>query len=133
MYILNYNLSVAVAVGFIALVGIATETGVIMLTYLNDSLDEKKKLKVNITISDLKDAVMDGAVLRLRPKLMTALINLIGLIPVMASTGTGSDVMKPLATPLIGGIISSTVLVLIVIPVIFFIVHSVELNKLKAV
>lgn len=133
MYMLNYNLSVAVAVGFIALVGIATETGVIMLTYLNDSLDEKKKLKVNITISDLKDAVMDGAVLRLRPKLMTALINLIGLIPVMASTGTGSDVMKPLATPLIGGIISSTVLVLIVIPVIFFIVHSGEINKLKAV
>ncbi|MEK7432578.1 MAG: CusA/CzcA family heavy metal efflux RND transporter [Cyanobacteriota bacterium] len=129
MYFLNYNFSVAVAVGFIALVGIATETGVIMLSYLNDALDEKKKLIKKISIIDLNEAVMNGAVLRLRPKLMTALINLIGLIPVMVSTGTGSDVMKPLATPLIGGIISSTVLVLIIIPVIFFMVHEYDIGK----
>lgn len=130
MYYLHYNFSVAVAVGFIALIGIATETGVVMLAYLNDALEDKKKEKgVILSSEDLYDAIIDGAALRLRPKLMTAGINLIGLIPIMWSTGTGSDVMKPISTPLVGGIISSTVLVLIVIPVIFSLVKENELQK----
>ncbi len=128
LYLLNYNFSVAVAVGFIALVGIATETGVVMLAYLEDAVKSKFIIKPKISKEELYQAVMEGAALRLRPKLMTAAINLMGLIPIMLSTGTGSDVMKPIATPLVGGIISSTVLVLIVIPVIFLITKEKSLK-----
>jgi Cu(I)/Ag(I) efflux system membrane protein CusA/SilA len=128
MKYLNYNFSVAVAVGFIALTGIATQTGVVMLAYLNESLQDCLKNKKIITSNDFYHSIISGAALRLRPKLMTAGINLVGMIPVMRSTGTGSDVMKPLSTPLLGGIISSTILVLIVIPVVFSIVKEYQLK-----
>ncbi|MFN4150927.1 MAG: efflux RND transporter permease subunit, partial [Candidatus Sericytochromatia bacterium] len=123
-----YNFSVAVAVGFIALTGIATQTGVVMLAYLNESLQDCLKEKTIINSNDFYHSIISGAALRLRPKLMTAGINLVGMIPVMRSTGTGSDVMKPLSSPLLGGIISSTILVLIVIPVVFSIVKEYQLK-----
>ncbi|HEY9854414.1 MAG TPA: CusA/CzcA family heavy metal efflux RND transporter [Stenomitos sp.] len=115
---LGYNFSVAVWVGYIALAGIAVETGVVMLIYLNEALD-RHILRGEVTESAIHDATLEGAVLRLRPKLMTVAAALIGLVPIMWSHGTGSDVMRPLATPMIGGLITSTILVLVVIPVLF--------------
>ncbi len=125
---LGYNLSVAVWVGFIALYGIAVETGVVMVIYLHEALD--KKLKDGpCTEQDIYDATFEGAVLRLRPKLMTVAVALLGLIPIMWSTGTGADVMKPIAAPMIGGMISSAVHVLIMTPVIFVLMKKRELKK----
>ncbi|NVN98012.1 MAG: efflux RND transporter permease subunit [Geobacteraceae bacterium] len=125
---LGYNLSVAVWVGFIALYGIAVETGVVMVIYLHEALDKKLKNGV-ITEQDIYDATFEGAVLRLRPKLMTVAVALLGLIPIMWSTGTGADVMKPIAAPMIGGMISSAVHVLIMTPVIFVLMKKRELKK----
>jgi Cu(I)/Ag(I) efflux system membrane protein CusA/SilA len=125
---LNYNLSVAVWVGFIALYGIAVETGVVMVIYLHEALD--KRLKSGpVTEQDIYDATFEGAVLRLRPKLMTVAASLIGLIPIMWSSGTGADVMKPIAAPMIGGLLSSAVHVLIMTPVIFVLMKKRELKK----
>lgn len=125
---LGYNMSVAVWVGFIALYGIAVETGVVMVIYLHEALD-KKLLNGNCTEQDIYDATFEGAVLRLRPKLMTVAVALLGLIPIMWSTGTGADVMKPIAAPMIGGMISSAVHVLIMTPVIFVLMKKRELKK----
>jgi Cu(I)/Ag(I) efflux system membrane protein CusA/SilA len=126
--LLGYNMSVAVWVGFIALYGIAVETGVVMVIYLHEALD--KKLKDGpCTEQDIYDATFEGAVLRLRPKLMTVAVALIGLVPIMWSTGTGADVMKPIAAPMIGGMISSAVHVLIMTPVIFVLMKKRELKK----
>lgn len=124
IYILGYNFSVAVWVGFIALYGIATETGVVMVVYLHEALDRKIRdhqngLRGPITIRDICDATIEGAVLRLRPKLMTVATSMIGLIPVMWATGTGADVMKPLTAPMIGGLFTSAVHVLVVTPILF--------------
>jgi Cu(I)/Ag(I) efflux system membrane protein CusA/SilA len=125
---LGYNLSVAVWVGFIALYGIAVETGVVMVIYLHEALD--KKLKDGpCTEQDIYDATFEGAVLRLRPKLMTVAVALLGLIPIMWSSGTGADVMKPIAAPMIGGMISSAVHVLIMTPVIFVLMKKRDLKK----
>ena len=124
----NYNISVAVMVGFIALFGVAVETGVVMLIYLNEALDRRIINGVKITPSVIRESAYEGAALRLRPKLMTVGTSLIGLLPVLWATGTGSDVMKPIAVPLIGGMISSTILVLIVIPVLFVIVRGTQLK-----
>lgn len=124
----KYNISVAVMVGFIALFGVAVETGVVMLVYLNEALDKRILSGIKITPSVIREAAYEGAALRLRPKLMTVGTSLIGLLPVMWATGTGSDVMKPIAVPLIGGMISSTILVLIVIPVIFVILRMLQLK-----
>jgi Cu(I)/Ag(I) efflux system membrane protein CusA/SilA len=126
--ILGYNYSVAVWVGYIALFGVAVETGVVMLIYLNEALDPYI-LQKQVTKDTIRKAAMDGSVLRLRPKLMTVATSLIGLLPIMWSTGTGSDVMKPLATPLIGGILTSLVLILIVIPVIWSILKEWEMKR----
>ncbi len=129
MAILNLNFSVAVWVGFIALYGLAVETGVIMVIYLHEALD--KKIIANhdhVTTQDIIDATKDGAVLRLRPKLMTVMTNLIGLIPIMWATGTGSDLAKPIAVPMIGGIVTSAVHVLFVTPIIFVMIKT-YLNK----
>ncbi|HIJ97418.1 MAG TPA: efflux RND transporter permease subunit, partial [Desulfuromonadales bacterium] len=123
---LGYNLSVAVWVGFIALYGIAVETGVVMVIYLHEALD-KKLLNGPCTEQDIYDATFEGAVLRLRPKLMTVAVALLGLIPIMWSTGTGADVMKPIAAPMIGGMISSAVHVLIMTPVIFVMMKTRDL------
>ena len=127
---LGYNMSVAVWVGFIALYGIAVETGVVMVIYLHEALD-KKLLKGPITEQDIYDATFEGAVLRLRPKLMTVAVALLGLVPIMWSSGTGADVMKPIAAPMIGGMISSAVHVLIMTPVIFVLMKKRDLKKGK--
>jgi Cu(I)/Ag(I) efflux system membrane protein CusA/SilA len=125
---LGYNLSVAVWVGFIALYGIAVETGVVMVIYLHEALD-KKLQNGPCTEKDIYDATFEGAVLRLRPKLMTVAVALLGLIPIMWSTGTGADVMKPIAAPMIGGMISSAIHVLIMTPVIFVLMKTRDLKK----
>ncbi len=130
----QYNISVAVMVGFIALFGVAVETGVVMLVYLNEALDRRILSGVLITPQVIREAAYEGAALRLRPKLMTVSAALLGLLPVLWATGTGSDVMKPIAVPIIGGMISSSILVLIVIPVLFVLVRVIQLKvsgKLK--
>ncbi len=128
VWLLGYNMSVAVWVGFIALYGIAVETGVVMVIYLHEALD-KRLLKGPVTEQDIYDATFEGAVLRLRPKLMTVAVALLGLVPIMWSTGTGADVMKPIAAPMIGGMISSAVHVLIMTPVIFVLMKVRDLRK----
>lgn len=125
MAILNLNFSVAIWVGFIALYGVAVETGVIMVIYLHEALDKKLIAKNNnLTQQDLIDATEEGAILRLRPKLMTVAAALFGLVPVMWATGTGSDLAKPLAVPLIGGILTSAIHVLFVTPIIFVMIKE---------
>jgi Cu(I)/Ag(I) efflux system membrane protein CusA/SilA len=125
---LGYNMSVAVWVGFIALYGIAVETGVVMVIYLHEALDRKLQ-QGPVTEQDICDATFEGAVLRLRPKLMTVAVALLGLIPIMWSSGTGADVMKPIAAPMIGGMITSAIHVLIMTPVIFVLLKNRELRK----
>lgn len=119
MYFYNVNYSVAVAVGFIALFGVAVETGVLMIVYLDEAFEKLKPKAEKPDEDEIKTAVFSGAVLRVRPKLMTVMADMIGLIPVIAATGTGSDVMKPIAIPFVFGLISSTLFVLIVLPVIY--------------
>lgn len=126
--LLGYNMSVAVWVGFIALYGIAVETGVVMVIYLHEALDKRLK-NGPVTEQDIYDATFEGAVLRLRPKLMTVAVALLGLVPIMWSSGTGADMMKPIAAPMIGGMLSSAVHVLIMTPVIFVLVKKRELQK----
>ncbi|TYL83759.1 efflux RND transporter permease subunit [Bradyrhizobium cytisi] len=133
MWWLGFNLSVAVAVGFIALAGVAAETGVVMLIYLNQALAEirfKRGMEGRaLTRGDLYDAVMEGAVERVRPKMMTVVAIMAGLLPIMWSTGTGSEIMQRIAVPMIGGMISSTLLTLIVIPAIFGLVKGFGLPR----
>jgi Cu(I)/Ag(I) efflux system membrane protein CusA/SilA len=136
IYILGYNLSVAVWVGFIALYGIAVETGVVMVVYLHEALDKKIRAhkrgeRGEITIKDIYEATVEGAVLRLRPKIMTVATSMAGLIPVMWSTGAGADVMKPLTAPMIGGLFTSAVHVLVVTPVLFVIMKERALKQGK--
>ena len=119
MYLLGYDMSVAVGVGFIALAGVAAETGVVMLIYLDNAYDERKGKGLMNTRDDLHGAVMDGAVERVRPKMMTVVAIMAGLLPIMWGTGTGSEVMKRIAAPMVGGMVTSTVLTLIVIPAIY--------------
>jgi Cu(I)/Ag(I) efflux system membrane protein CusA/SilA len=125
LYLTGYNFSVAVWVGFIALFGTAVETGVIMLIYLREAFDRLGR-------DDPEGAVMEGAVQRLRPKMMTVSAIIFGLVPLMWSTETGSEVMRPLATPVIGGMISSTILVLIVLPVLYLWMKEWELSQARA-
>jgi copper/silver efflux system protein len=117
--ILSYNFSVAVWIGYIALFGIAVETGVVMVVYLHEALDQRCKSAIPLGKQDIEAAVMEGAVQRLRPKLMTVLVVLASLIPILWETGVGSDVMKPIAAPIVGGMITSTIAVLILVPVFF--------------
>jgi Cu(I)/Ag(I) efflux system membrane protein CusA/SilA len=121
LWLLGYNFSVAVWVGFIALFGTAVQTGVVMVIYLEEAVDRKRRqLGGAMTRAALRDAVVEGALLRLRPKVMTVATVIAGLLPIMWSTRVGAEVMKPLATPVLGGMVSSLVHVLIVTPVIFF-------------
>jgi len=128
MWFFGFNMSVAVAVGFIALAGVAAETGVVMLIYLDQALAERKHLRAQggrpLTKRDLYEAIMAGAVERVRPKMMTVVAIMAGLLPIMWSTGTGSEVMQRIAVPMIGGMISSTVLTLLVIPAIYGLVKG---------
>ena len=132
MWALGFNLSVAVAVGFIALAGVAAETGVVMLMYLNHALAAIQALRDSegrrLTRGDLYAAVMEGAVERVRPKMMTVVAIMAGLLPILWSTGTGSEIMQRIAVPMIGGMISSTLLTLMVIPAIFALVKGVGLQ-----
>jgi Cu(I)/Ag(I) efflux system membrane protein CusA/SilA len=132
LYFLGYNFSVAVWVGFIALFGTAVQTGVVMVIYLEEAVDRVKKRDGKLTAANLREAVMDGALLRLRPKVMTVSTVVAGLLPIFWSTRTGSEVMKPLATPVLGGMVSSLVHVLIVTPVIFLWLRERELRKAEA-
>ncbi len=118
-WLLGYNFSVAVWVGYIALFGIAVETGVVMVVYLHEALDRRIASGKPVTVESIQDAVIEGAVHRLRPKLMTVTAVLASLVPILWETGIGSDVMKPIAAPIVGGMISSTIHVLILVPVFF--------------
>ena len=133
LHFFGVNFSVAVAVGFIALFGVAVETGVLMLVYMNNSVYKKvnksKTENKQMTKQDIEDAIYDGAALRLRPKLMTVLVDILGLLPVLLATGTGSDVMKPITIPFVFGLITSTLFVLIVLPVLYALVREYELRK----
>lgn len=133
IYFYGVNLSVAVAVGFIALFGIAVETGVVMVIYLNDAMRQlvaaKGNSKETITKEDLREYVIEGAAKRLRPKLMTVCVALFGLIPVLWSTGVGSDVMQPIVLPMIGGVLTSSTHILLVTPLIFLMTKEYELRK----
>ena len=119
LHYLGYNLSVAVWVGIIALAGVAAETGVVMLVYLDEAYERRVREGRMATVQDLRDAIMEGAVQRVRPKMMTVAAIMGGLLPIMWTTGTGADVMKRIAAPMIGGMVSSTILTLVVIPVLY--------------
>jgi Cu(I)/Ag(I) efflux system membrane protein CusA/SilA len=133
MYWLGYNMSVAVAVGFIALAGVAAETGVIMLIYLDHAYIELKTKRESegkvFTVADIYEAVMEGAVERVRPKMMTVVAIMAGLLPIMWGSGTGSEVMRRIAAPMVGGMVSSTVLTLIVIPAIYALIKQISLQR----
>ena len=133
VYFWGVNLSVAVAVGFIALFGLAVETCIIMVIYLNDAMQQlvakKGNSKDTITIEDLKEYVIAGAAKRLRPKIMTISVTLFALIPILWSSGVGSDVMKPIVLPMVGGVITSAVFVLLVTPLIYLMNKEYELRK----
>src|SRR5258706_8135107 len=133
VYFWGVNLSVAVAVGFIALFGLAVETGIVMVIYLNDAMQQlvakKGNSKDTITKEDLKEYVIAGAAKRLRPKIMTVSVSLFALIPILWSSGVGSDVMKPIVLPMVGGVLTSAVFVLLVTPLIFLMQKEYELRK----
>ncbi|HCA90194.1 MAG: CusA/CzcA family heavy metal efflux RND transporter [Legionellaceae bacterium] len=120
LYLLNYNLSIAVAVGMIGLAGIAVEIGVVMLVYLNHALRDIVKEHKKLNEAHVKQAVINGALLRVRPIIMTVSSTVIGLLPIMVGTGTGSEVMRRIAAPMVGGMISATLLTLFVIPAVFY-------------
>jgi copper/silver efflux system protein len=129
LWLLHYNFSVAVWVGFIALFGTAVQTTVVMVIYLEEAVERKRKERGRLTRADLREAVMEGALLRLRPKLMTVSTIVAGLLPIFWSTRVGSEVIRPLATPVLGGMLSSLAHVLIVTPVIFLWLRERELRR----
>lgn len=133
MWWLGFNMSVAVAVGFIALAGVAAETGVVMLMYLDHAMKEIAAERAHagaaFTRGDMQRAIMLGAVERVRPKMMTVVAIMAGLVPILWSSGTGSEVMQRIAVPMIGGMVSSTALTLIVIPAIYALVKGIGLPR----
>jgi Cu(I)/Ag(I) efflux system membrane protein CusA/SilA len=127
LYLLDYNLSVAVGVGFIALAGVAVEIGVVMLVYLNQALKRHAVAGERVhhpTLADLREAVVEGALMRVRPIMMTVAAIIAGLLPIMLGGGTGSEVMRRIAAPMVGGMVSATVLTLVVIPAVFLVWKS---------
>jgi len=128
LYLLDYNMSVAVGVGFIALAGVSVEIGVIMLVYLNQALqghiDKAKEEKRSVTVEELRIAVEEGALLRVRPIMMTVATIIAGLLPIMLGSGTGSEVMRRIAAPMVGGMVSATILTLVVLPSVFFLMKQ---------
>jgi copper/silver efflux system protein len=133
VYFWGVNLSVAVAVGFIALFGLAVETGIVMVIYLNDAMQQLVAKKGNsreaISSNDLRESVIAGAAKRLRPKLMTVSVSLFALVPILWSSGVGSDVMKPIVLPMVGGVLTSATHILLVTPLIFLMTKEYELRK----
>jgi Cu(I)/Ag(I) efflux system membrane protein CusA/SilA len=136
MWWLGYNMSVAVAVGFIALAGVAAETGVVMLIYLDQALgaarERRATERARLTRTDLDQAIVAGAVERVRPKLMTVIAIMAGLLPILWSSGTGSELMRRIAVPMVGGMISSTMLTLLVIPALYALVKGWQLRRAAA-
>ena len=130
LYLLGYNMSVAVWVGLIALLGVDAETGVFMLLYLELAYEQRKRLGRMRSMADLRAAIEDGAVKRLRPKVMTVAVMFLGLVPIMWSHGAGSDVMRRIAAPMIGGIFTSFLLELLVYPAVYEIWKGFEVRKL---
>ena len=128
-WMLGYNFSVAVWIGYIALYGVAVQTGVVMVVYLHEALDRRVTGGRALTAADVLQATIDGSVLRLRPKLMTVSVVMASLVPILWSTGVGADVMKPIAAPIIGGMITSTIHVLINIPIIFYMLKRRALRR----
>jgi Cu(I)/Ag(I) efflux system membrane protein CusA/SilA len=129
LHLLGYNLSVAVWVGIIALAGVDAETGVIMLLYLDQAFDKWRKEGRMRTVADLREAISEGAVKRIRPKMMTVMAILVGLLPIMWSHGAGADVMKRIAAPMIGGVVTSFLLELIVYPAIYQVWRGWEMRR----
>ena len=133
LYWLNYNLSVAVGVGFIALAGVAAETGVVMLVYLDQALTRRKEIAQaagrTVTLVELREAVIEGALLRVRPKMMTVATIIVGLLPIMYGAGTGSEVMRRIAAPMVGGMVSATLLTLVVIPAVFLLWQGLVIER----
>jgi Cu(I)/Ag(I) efflux system membrane protein CusA/SilA len=133
LYWLDFNISVAVGVGFIALAGVAVEIGVIMLVYLEQSLEEQRhkawQENRKMEIADLRRAVVNGALLRVRPIMMTVSTIIAGLLPIMLGTGTGSEVMRRVAAPMVGGMVSATLLTLVVLPAVYLLWRSRCLKK----
>jgi Cu(I)/Ag(I) efflux system membrane protein CusA/SilA len=133
LYLLDYNMSVAVGVGFIALSGVAVEIGVIMLVYLNQALQQHQdavdKAGTKLTVEEVRSAVIDGALLRVRPIMMTVATVIAGLLPIMLGSGTGSEVMRRIAAPMVGGMVSATILTLVVIPAVFLLWKSMGLKE----
>lgn len=129
LYLAGFNLSVAVWVGIIALLGVDAETGVVMLLYLDISYEKFKKNGMLKSLDDLREAVFEGAVKRIRPKMMTVMTTLLGLLPIVIGLGTGSDVMKRIAAPMVGGILTSMIMELTVYPAIFFAIKKREMKR----
>lgn len=133
MWLLDYNISVAVIVGFIALAGVAAETGVVMLIYLDHALEARAVQRQaegrSLDAGDLREAIIEGAVDRVRPKMMTVVAIMAGLLPIMWSSGTGSEVMRRIAAPMLGGMVSSTVLTLVVIPALYSLIKQRQLAR----
>lgn len=129
LYLADFNISVAVWVGIIALLGVSAETGVVMLLYLDIAYDKFIKNGLMKSLTDLREAIFEGAVKRIRPKMMTVLTTMLGLFPIIIGTGIGSDVMKRIAAPMVGGIITSLIMELTLFPAIFYIIKSREVKK----
>jgi len=129
LYFLGYNLSVAVWVGMIALAGLAAQTGVVMIIYLDESYERWQKKGLLKSQADLHDSIIEGAVQRVRPKMMTVMSTTLGLLPLMWSLGTGADMMKRIAAPMVGGLITSTLLTLLIIPIVYSLWRGRSLNK----
>jgi Cu(I)/Ag(I) efflux system membrane protein CusA/SilA len=132
LWLLDYNMSIAVWVGLVALMGVDAETGVFMLLYLDLAYEKARAEGRMRSLGDLKEAIVEGAVKRLRPKVMTVAVMFMGLVPIMWSSGTGSDVMRRIAAPMIGGIFTSFLLELLVYPVIYEIWKAREVRKASA-
>jgi Cu(I)/Ag(I) efflux system membrane protein CusA/SilA len=136
LYLLDYDLSVAVGVGFIALAGVSVEIGVVLLVYLNmairQRMDTAKAEGRALNMDDVRQAVIDGALLRVRPIMMTVAAIIAGLLPIMLGSGTGSEVMRRIAAPMVGGMVSATILTLIVIPALFLIWRGRSLDRIVA-
>jgi Cu(I)/Ag(I) efflux system membrane protein CusA/SilA len=129
LFLLDYNLSVAVGIGFIALAGLAAETGVVMLVYLDLAYAKELAKGGRMTVRRLYDAIVEGAVMRVRPKMMTVMTTIMALLPIMWAAGAGARPMKRMAAPMIGGLVSSLVLTLVVIPVIYALVKEWKLRR----
>ena len=133
LYLLDYNMSVAAGVGFIALSGVSVEIGVVMLVYLNQALEKHRVAAINsgteLTVDEIRSAVIDGSLLRVRPIMMTVAATIAGLLPIMFGSGTGSEVMRRIAAPMVGGMVSATLLTLVVIPAVFLLWKSIGLKQ----